>query len=338
MKKVIMLAIGLIIALSIISCQEDEIAPVELIESSFVAQSSDIPLEKFRLNGNVWNASEVESIKQKGLGNNSNNPIVLLIVDKSEQFVLSKHHYQEIFAKVISNDNQNLLSDDMYFTDVETYQKVMGDSNLQPEHCPRIEDGSYIFDPYRTHYPNYQELEEKLVKNLKSSNISNKTATSSFSLIKGDILIGKWTTGNKFGHACLVYSAPSVASNVYSTLYNTTTFDAWGDMPNPADDIGYHNGSEYWLNSSIEYRYRLRYNGGLSYAKQNQILNYAISQDSDTYSLTTTIWNTSKWYCSKLVWRAYYNAGIEISGGEYVSGFVVPLDFLYDSDLFDLYF
>lgn len=48
-------------------------------------------------------------------------------------------------------------------------------------------------------------------------------------------------------------------------------------------------------------------------AKENAVA-YAEAQYGEPYTMATTHWTTDKWYCSKLVWRAWYEQGYDIEG------------------------
>lgn len=47
--------------------------------------------------------------------------------------------------------------------------------------------------------------------------------------------------------------------------------------------------------------------------KKNAV-SYAKSQIGEPYNLFADRWGTSDWYCSKLVWRAWYEQGFDIEG------------------------
>lgn len=46
-------------------------------------------------------------------------------------------------------------------------------------------------------------------------------------------------------------------------------------------------------------------------------VSYAELQLDKPYTMATTHWTTDKWYCSKLVWRAWYEQGFDIEGRTY---------------------
>lgn len=56
---------------------------------------------------------------------------------------------------------------------------------------------------------------------------------------------------------------------------------------------------------------------GATTTQKTNAVKYAEAQLGDPYSLATTRWTEDKWYCSKLVWRAWYNQGFDIEGRSY---------------------
>lgn len=79
--------------------------------------------------------------------------------------------------------------------------------------------------------------------------------------------------------------------------------------------------------SVVAYRdnnWKIRYNKikglyvkGATTTQKTNAVKYAEAQLGDPYSLATTRWTEDKWYCSKLVWRAWYNQGFDIEGRSY---------------------
>lgn len=102
-------------------------------------------------------------------------------------------------------------------------------------------------------------------------------------------------------------------------------------------------------NGGVDYRdndWPSRYNSikglkvdGASSSKKSNAVKYAMTQIGKPYSLTTTHWTEDKWYCSKLVWRAWYEQGYDIEGrtGEPRGTHVTPGDIL-DSPLTSVFY
>jgi|GEM_PF-4499143 len=47
---------------------------------------------------------------------------------------------------------------------------------------------------------------------------------------------------------------------------------------------------------------------------KNNAVSYAANQIGEPYKLSGGRWSEDSWYCSKLVWRAYYNQDIDLEG------------------------
>jgi len=76
---------------------------------------------------------------------------------------------------------------------------------------------------------------------------------------------------------------------------------------NPNGGVDYRENS--WTDR-YDYVKGLEVIGASDSSKQNAV-NYAASQYGDPYSLATTRESESEWYCSKLVWRAWYEQGYD---------------------------
>jgi uncharacterized protein YycO len=56
---------------------------------------------------------------------------------------------------------------------------------------------------------------------------------------------------------------------------------------------------------------------GANGIERNNAVNYAEAQLGEEYTLATTHWTEDSWYCSKLVWRAWYEQGYDLEGRTY---------------------
>lgn len=93
------------------------------------------------------------------------------------------------------------------------------------------------------------------------------------------------------------------------------------------------------VGGKVSYRdnnWKARYNkikgmyvSGTTTQKYNAV-NFAKNQIGDPYSLALSRSDESRWYCSKLVWRAFYKQGIELEGRTFEprGDFVTPGDIL----------
>lgn len=68
-----------------------------------------------------------------------------------------------------------------------------------------------------------------------------------------------------------------------------------------------------------------------SLSKRCAARSYAAAQNGERYDISSSKWDTSRWYCSKLVWAGYrFRAGIDLDGN---GGFwVSPADLYSDRD------
>lgn len=128
---------------------------------------------------------------------------------------------------------------------------------------------------------------------LKSANDFQTNAVTSWSG-KGDILISleAKTAGFPHGHAAIL---------------STTKDYVIEALPKPG--VVHQSASKYWSTVSDEGQYYVK--GAPDSAYVNAV-NYAKNQIGEPYKLATTLNNTSEWYCSKLVFKAWESAGYHI--------------------------
>lgn len=221
-----------------------------------------------------------------------------------------------------------------YYTDQTTFYNVTKFWYATVDYVMELPVGAtssgvvYVMDPYREEQIPWNDRVERVYK--KMNGISTRTVNP---FLNCDVLVGKWTNGNSYGHSCIVYTQSTLGSSatLNQHINATTTFDAWGDMPNTADEVTLKNMSEYWSSSNIQYRYLLKPVVALTSTQKSTIKSYSIAQDPDTYSWSTNLTNENVWYCSKLVWRAYLQIGRDI--GQNPSWFVTPMDIADDPDM-----
>lgn len=79
---------------------------------------------------------------------------------------------------------------------------------------------------------------------------------------------------------------------------------------NPGKSVAYRDNN--WKERYTQIK-GVRVAGATSTDKTNAV-NYAIAQLGEGYSLTSGRWTTDLWYCSKLVWRAWYEQGFDTEG------------------------
>ncbi|MCA1031370.1 hypothetical protein LCL95_10065 [Bacillus timonensis] len=76
-----------------------------------------------------------------------------------------------------------------------------------------------------------------------------------------------------------------------------------------------------------------------SSSQKSSAVSYAANQIGEPYVFNTDRWSTNEWYCSKLVWRAYYQQGIELEGRKYETrgNYVTPGDILDSPNTYVFY-
>jgi len=119
---------------------------------------------------------------------------------------------------------------------------------------------------------------------------------------------------------------------------------------NGAEDVWVRTETEEWIvdNNIFDFVYRLK-EGIASYSDIQSAINFAKSQEGkkfaplfDIYTGTFHVKNSNPddpndylsddWYCTELIWAAFYNQGIDIdyNGGD----FIIPID-IHLSPIFD---
>jgi uncharacterized protein YycO len=133
---------------------------------------------------------------------------------------------------------------------------------------------------------------------------------------KGDILI----------------ALDSVTDHVAIVKDTYTVIEAHPDNPN---GVNYRDNN--WKERYSEIK-GMRVDGATTTNKTNAV-NYATAQLYEPYSIFSGRWTESDWYCSKLVWRAWYNQGFNVEGkaGEAPGTHVTPGDIL-DSPLTTVFY
>ncbi|MFZ3591289.1 YiiX/YebB-like N1pC/P60 family cysteine hydrolase [Bacillus sp. DJP31] len=79
---------------------------------------------------------------------------------------------------------------------------------------------------------------------------------------------------------------------------------------NPGGDVAYRDNN--WKERYTQIK-GMRVSGATSTNKTNAV-NYAIAQLGEGYNIYSGRWTTDEWYCSKLVWRAWYGQGFDLEG------------------------
>lgn len=111
------------------------------------------------------------------------------------------------------------------------------------------------------------------------------------------------------GHAGIIYNS-SLTIESFAAGVNWNLVSHWED--------DYDKVFEYHVNAD-------------SFAA-NSAVNYAIAQIGDPYNyIFNLIWIESRFYCSQLVWRSWYEQGFDLDG-LYPVNIVAPIDLTYADD------
>lgn len=299
-------------------------------ESDSRILSDNWTLESFQNVGQVY--TDGDPAVKNSLGKTRDSAAVVLLF-KDDGTLYTKEDVEAMQQYV-----DGKLSPKTYWTDLATFYAVTKlpyatvDYVMEIPISPESNEVRYVIDYLRQNQTPTNERASRVEKKLSNS---LKVATS---FLNCDVLVGKWTNGNSYGHACIVYnqSTLSSSSTFQQHISATETFDAWQAMPNPADEIAKKNMSEYWSSSNIQYRYLLKPAVALTNSQKTTIRSYTYNQDPDTYDWATTLSSQTKWYCSKLVWKAYKQISRDI--GQNPVLFVTPLDIAGDPDLYGMSF
>jgi uncharacterized protein YycO len=131
---------------------------------------------------------------------------------------------------------------------------------------------------------------------------------------KGDILISYVAKTYGFAHG-------------HAAVLSTTRDYVIESLPSPG--VVHQSASKYWSTVSDEGQYYVK---GASDYDYIEAANYAKSQVGDPYKLTTTLNDTTQWYCSKLVYQAWKAAGWQVGSLDQYTGFVLPESISADWD------
>ena len=321
LSRIALIALFMVFFASLSGCKEEEM-------TNPVARDNGASLfEKFSAEENFWTEQQVENVKF----DSPENAIVPLLF-KEDGSLYSSKEFQEVLPMLMQGKKE-LKS---YFTDIKTYQKIIGATAKRAkdfsEYALPIDEEVYIYDPYRTEEITREDYLIQLNKVYRSSEKINAT-----SFQEGDIIVGRWTNGNPAGHCATVHRlAPGYYSSITDEVKKTTTFDAWSGSVAFSDQVGEKSMSTYWLSSYCASRSRMRTVTPLTTTQKSKIKIFCSNQDNKGYSLTTSLWADDKWYCSKLVYRSYYNAGIDLVPG--TGYFLVPTEIKYSKKLYGMSF
>lgn len=97
----------------------------------------------------------------------------------------------------------------------------------------------------------------------------------------------------------------------------------------PKPGVVHQSATKYWSTVDDETQYYVK---GAEDDDYRMAVAYAKSQVGDSYGLETTLSNSSVWYCSKLVYRSWKDAGFSIGSLDEYTGVVLPSSLMIDMD------
>lgn len=309
----------------VLSCGKEESSIHTDVNTLSNTSLSNFTINDFQERESFWNETELEAIisKQK-IGKSPEASLVPLVFDEVGRLYNPKN-----FNSVIATTNATT-----YFTDLLTFSSVTGLQNLVEYadilSCDKDGKPFFTYDPY-VENPIKTELRYKEIKEgireargmTPRGNSQKSTNNNPSGLWIADVPVG-YMSGSwrgAFGHAGIVYKLKNNTNQVGSqNVPSAKLMEAVGDMPNVNNEVLETRYDAYWTSQNFNWLF-LCYAPNASWSERNDARNYAKQQDPDEYSLWTSKWNSSSWYCSKLAWKAYYEKiGIDIdyNGGYYV--------------------
>ena len=144
------------------------------------------------------------------------------------------------------------------------------------------------------------------------------------------------------GHtAGITHPYSGTSSNNVTIMKNTSVTEAgggdywWSALAVTVATMTSSSGTDKW-NESTVYQRGAVWLASLTNSQRSSIVSYQTSQVGDLYA-TSTKWTENTWYCSKLQWRAYYNAtGVDIDKNGGVA--VTPADIYTNTALVGMSF
>ena len=213
----------LILVVFVTGCQKDETSKTTFTLSDFQAQ------------GRVYEEGDPDI--DLNLGKTKETAIAPMLF-KPDGTLYTKDDMEEM--QLYTQGKLSPMSK-LYFTDQTTFYNVTKFWYATVDYTMEIGD-RYVLDPGRQEQIPWTERVERVRK--KMNGIDLRVPTS---FLNCDVLVGKWYSGFTYGHTCIVYNQSTLGSSatLNQHINATTTFDAWSDMPNPADEITYKNMSTY---------------------------------------------------------------------------------------------
>lgn len=305
MKKTFLFGI-FIACIILFSCKKEDNVVVEKKTDSFVL--SDFPQNKVLKGDDYKNALEIY-----GVGSSDDNALVPLLFDENGILYTGEKYNAEA--------NNSTMEISRYVTDLKTFREVTGFEYATKDYAKGMLIGEnkafWIFDPYQKFYTPTSYYQSSLIEDTQKAPLK---ASINLTVSQGDILYapnGAGSAGVYLGHVAGFYSLPPVCGDINSLMSGATVIEAdWLKVYKRLMKV-------YWTGQTgIRV---IQYKNGLTSAQRTKIVTYLNNQVGEPYSFSLKT-NETSWYCSKLVWRAYKEIGVDI---DYDGGAeVTPTDIL----------
>lgn len=129
-------------------------------------------------------------------------------------------------------------------------------------------------------------------------------------LWRGDVISGDGDQSNPFGHTSII-TRLNTFSNTGGSFDDSRTkaMEAVKEYIFQQDkEVEERPARTYWLDENNPRDVYVRYHNYASWSERSEAVSYSLAQDPDAYSITTSKIVRHRWYCSKLIWRAYKDA------------------------------
>lgn len=313
-------------------CEKDEMAETTVT-------TREVTLQDFQNAGNVHTPDETDEMLFEGeIGQSPQNAFVpLVFTDQGTLYTVEA--YNSFLDGMEGIEDAEYPEPETWYTTLKVYEEVTGQTGLDEyaRILPLGKDAVWAYDPYSKKQMKQSEIEEVLDN--ATASISPRTDMAKYDcsypselgsdLWVGDIGVKYQATSISgiFGHSGIVVELDNggiTGGNAQSS--RTKNMEALGYYDDDRDEVQRVPFKNYWVTDNARWQ-GLIYSSETPSSKLSTIARFAKWQDRDTYSITTSKSNTSKWYCSKLSWigyKRYDSKDFDYDGGS----IVFPVDLL----------
>ena len=324
--KIFTLVVAILAATTLFfsSCQKEQAKETFTNPNLYPSKSA------FEATGNFWENSELEDLIKDGIiGSSAETALVPLVFD-ADLNLYSPAGYNSL---EINETEEESTSEDTWFTDLQTFQTITNQKELE-KYSQQIYsskgNGVFVYEPYVENQMTREEQLEFLEAHkhnivAKPDFLSNGAADARWTtyapsefpefLWKADIATGYHPSRNPvswLGHTGVVHT-----TNGDPHSNSTKNMEALGF--NYSDQIKLVTFKNYWVDDNFWWQV-LIYNPKGTAANRDNVVQFLDNQSTDNYDFTgKNDW--TKWYCSKLAWRAYKSymgCDLDYNGGYWV--------------------